>query len=150
MNTAPGFGLLLVKTLLPYRLPTFLWALQSNIRIKSRARDSIMNTEYYVYTIYKNAVNTVSISDPIPLTIVTNRTSKSSLSLIVTEYRSEVVFAAATDGSNGSFPRADRESSCSSHPPWLLPFLPMPCASIVGMSSCTHISFQRKHFDHSL
>lgn len=48
-------------------------------------------------------MKSVIISDSISLIIVTNRTSKSSLSPIVTEYRSEVAYAIAIDGASCSF-----------------------------------------------
>lgn len=47
-------------------------------------------------------MNTDIISDSVPLIIVTNGTSKSSVPLTVTEYRSEVVYAIAIDGASCS------------------------------------------------
>lgn len=84
------------------------------------------------------------ISDSIPIIIVTIRASKFSLSLIVTEYRTEVVHIVAIDGANCSFHKGGQESAYSNHLS-LLSFLPMYFFSLLDMSSCAHISLQRKH-----
>lgn len=87
---------------------------------------------------------TVIISDSVTLITVTIRASTSSLSLIVTEYRSEVVHVVAIDGANSSFHKGGQESAYSNHLS-LLSFMPMYFFSLLDMSSCTHIISQRKH-----